>query len=91
MRRSASLRLLLCSALAGVAIAPLGCTKAHHFRLNPSPNTSNLESSSDEIDNRITIVTDTNLRALSNDFGRFWMLDKPSELTLIPAMPYGHK
>jgi hypothetical protein len=88
MRRSIATRLSACAALALVGLVPLGCSQTHYFRSNPSPNTSNLESSSDEIDNRITLTNDTNLRALSNDMGRLLLLDKPSSLTLIPAMPH---
>ena len=91
MRRSIAARVSVCSALAIIALAPLGCTTAQQFRMNPSPNISNLEWSSNEIDNQLTITNDTNFRAFSNDLGRALLLDKPSELTLIPAMPYSHQ
>lgn len=91
MRRSIAVRLTACSVLALGALAPLGCTTAQQYRANPSPNTSNLEWSSNEIDNQLTITNDTNFRAFSNDLGRALLLDKPSSLTLIPAMPYSHQ
>ncbi len=87
MRRSIAIRCSLCVLVAAPALASIGCA-AQRYRMDPSPNTSNLSDSSNEIDNRMALTMDTNLRALSNDFGRFWMMDHPSSLTLIPAMPF---
>ena len=88
MRRTAAIRIALCSALTVAVIAPLGCSKAQQFRMNPSPNIANLQWSKDERANRRTIVFDTNLRAASNDLDRALLIEKPSQITGLPNMPY---
>ncbi len=88
MRRTAAVRLVLCSALAASCLVPVGCSKADQYRMNPSPGIANLQWSKDERANRRTIVFDTNLRAASNDLDRALFLDRPSQITGLPNMPY---
>jgi len=88
MRRSVALRLVLCSTVLGASALAIGCSKADQFRMNPSPGIANLQWSKDERANRRTIVFDTNLRAASNDLDRALFLDKPSQITGLPNMPY---
>jgi len=60
-----------------------GCASNHlaSFRSNPSPRQDTLGQNRDEIDNRLTIMSDTNLRMFNSDLGRFLMTDRPSRLT----------
>lgn len=59
-----------------------GSGTAAEFRKNPTPVADSLSRSNDEIMNRISKTNDTNLRALNEDLGRFFLLDKPSTLRL---------
>lgn len=88
MRRADAVRFALCSALAAAALAQVGCSKAGQYRMNPSPGIANLQWSQDERSNRRTIMFDTNLRAASNDLDRALFLEKPSQITGLPNMPY---
>ncbi len=57
------------------------------YRSNPSPELDTLSKSHDNIDNRLTIGSDTNFRMLNEDIGRALLLDRPSRLTPVPV-PY---
>ena len=64
-----------------VAVAALsGCTRVDRYRMNPSPGIDTRAQSSDEIDNSLTIINDTNFRYFWNDMGRLWLMDSRSML-----------
>lgn len=88
MRSSRRALRLLPVAFAGLAIG--GCSSSNpqlaEFRGNPTPELDTLSQRPDDIQNRIVVTNDTNLRMMSEDLGRFWLLDRPSRLsrTTIP-------
>lgn len=51
------------------------------FRSDPTPELDTLAQRPDDIKNAMTVVNDTNLRLLTEDFGRFWFYERPSRLT----------
>ena len=83
IRRSVkTIRMLALLGVGALGVNLLGCAPA-----NPSPGVHNLSQMSHEINNDLIISMDTNARALSNDLGRFWMVDRPSRLT-VQTMPH---
>ena len=54
-------------------------------RDNPTPELDTLYQRPVEIDNRLTLTTDENLRMFVEDWGRFWLLNRPSRLTREPV------
>ena len=78
MRRtnSASLavRLLAAGAVAAIGLLASGCS-------SPSGNIDTAGQTSAEVNNSLTITTDTNWRLFNEDLGRLLLLDKPSRLT----------
>ncbi|MEO1128779.1 MAG: hypothetical protein AAFX05_03615 [Planctomycetota bacterium] len=75
--------------IVGLSVAALGSvvltgcgsgTSKHAFRLNPTPDLHTASQNADEINNRITITNDTNLRYFNEDLGRLFLLDRPSGL-----------
>jgi ABC-type uncharacterized transport system auxiliary subunit len=77
---------LAASALLLAACGPhAGRTAA--YRMNPTPELQTLGQTRDDVDNRLTITNDTNFRALNEDIGRFFLMDRPSRLTPTP-IPY---
>lgn len=69
------------SVLALAALASLGgCA-------NLTPELDTLSQRPADIDNRIAITDDTNLRMLNQDLGRMFLLDRPTRLTPGPV-PY---
>lgn len=79
-RRRATLVLLAASAAFAV-----GCSAQQSrlaaYRANPTPEVDTLAQTHDDIDNRLTVTNDTNLRMLNEDIGRALLLDRPSRLT----------
>lgn len=81
------------AALFASAAALTGCSSSNgprhagdidSLRSDPSPAMHTLsERDSDRI-NRHTVVRDTDFRMLSDDWDRFWMIDRPSHLTFYP-------
>lgn len=71
----------LCAAL----VCSFGCSRVHKYRSNPSPEVDTLSMSHDEIDNRLTVTNDSNLRQFNRDVGYFFLLDRPSRLTPQPV------
>ncbi|MDX2147356.1 MAG: hypothetical protein SFZ23_07515 [Planctomycetota bacterium] len=79
-------------ALVGLSAGLLGgCTYntpseeyARDIRMDPSPEVDTLYQREVDIDNALTLTFDENLRALNQDLGRFFLLDRPSRLTLEP-------
>lgn len=70
-------------ALAGTALT--GCSwgndsRKAEFRSNPTPELRTLAETSDLVDNQLTITNDSNMRMLSEDFGRFWLMNRPSRM-----------
>ena len=81
---------LACLGLSALALLG-GCagdTAAARYaavRDNPTPELDTLYQRPVEIDNRITLTTDENLRMFVEDMGRVWLLDRPSRLTREPV------
>ncbi len=69
------------------AIASVSLIGCGAYRLNPTPGSAILGGSNDKAWNRAAITVDTNLRAFTNDWAAFWLLDRPSRLHPI-ASPY---
>lgn len=69
----------------------LGCTRQQSrlvgYRANPTPELDTLHQRHDDIDNRLTVTSDTNFRMMNQDIGRALLLDRPSRLTPEPV-PY---
>ncbi len=84
MSRSSQRRLMLLSIVA-VGAAAGGCSerqsRATEYRLNPTPAEDTLAGTRDNIDNRVTMTIDTNLRQAHEDWGRLWLTDRPTRLT----------
>ncbi|MFM9957656.1 MAG: hypothetical protein ACKVZJ_06250 [Phycisphaerales bacterium] len=79
---------VLVGALAGAALlcGVGGCaSRAHSYRSNPSPELDTLSMRRDDMDNRMTVTNDTNLRQFNRDVGYFFLLDRPSRLTPHPV------
>lgn len=81
-RASLTLGLLL----GGAAIAS-GCSRVDAYRLNPSPSEETFSQSSEEVANALTVTNDTYFRALNQDLGRLFLLERPSRMNL-RAIPY---
>lgn len=73
------------AAIALVGASMLGCnaqqSRTVSYRQKPSPELDTLSRRHDDIDNRLTVTNDTNLRMLNEDIGRFFLLDRPSRLS----------
>lgn len=89
MRSSRRALAIVSVALAG--LAGVGCSNSSNpqlaeFRGNPTPELDTLSQRHDDIQNRIVVTNDTNLRMMNEDIGRFWFFDRPSRLspTTIP-------
>lgn len=76
----------------GIVLAgAFGCSpqqqRLSSYRGNPTPELDTLSKTHDNIDNRLTIMSDTNLRMLNEDIGRALLVDRPSRLSPV-AVPY---
>jgi hypothetical protein len=82
-RMSAAIRgtvpAILLAALAGCSSNSPGGRDAA-VRADPTPELQTLSQRPIEVDNRIVLTTDENLRMFSEDLGRFWLLYRPSRL-----------
>jgi type IV pilus biogenesis protein CpaD/CtpE len=84
-------RLATATLALGLAALLGGCASntpsARHaaVRDNPTPELDTLYQRPAEIDNRLTLTTDENLRMFVEDWGRVWLLDRPSRLTREPV------
>ncbi len=79
-------------AVVGAAVVAGGCSSnskseelAREYQWNPSPELDTLHQRSIDIENRMSITTDENLRMFTSDWGRFWLLDRQSRLTPMPV------
>lgn len=79
-------------AAGGLALGLLsGCSsnaldrKASEIRANPSPELKTLYQRESDIDNRLTLTIDENLRMVKQDLGRVFLLERPSRLTWEPV------
>lgn len=81
--------LAVCSAALCASMASIGCSSGDkhtaRFRSNPTPELDTLARRRTDIDNRLTITNDTNLRSFNEDIGRLLLLDRPSRLTPQPS------
>lgn len=86
-----TLALSLSAALAGAAILS-GCGSSNTasgrdamVRADPTPEADTLFQRHEDIDNRMTLTFDENWRMFTQDWGRFWLTDRPSRLTPEPV------
>lgn len=88
MRRRAAVRIAL---LALPCLAAIGCSeqgsRLAEYRADPSPELDTLHQRHDDIDNAMTITTDTNLRNMNQAIGRVLLLNRPTRLMREPK-PY---
>jgi hypothetical protein len=87
IRSSARTSALLLTAIAGATLA--GCTGGgphnhHRIQGNLTPEVDTLYQRRVDMDNRIALTNDENLRMFNQDLGRFWLLDRPSRLSREP-------
>lgn len=70
-----------CGMIAAIGVLS-GCsnTRASAYRMNPTPKIDTRAQTSEEIQNSLTLINDTNLRYFWNDMGRLWLMDKRSHL-----------
>lgn len=72
-------------AAAGVMIAGGGCTSGDpafdSIRSNPSPELVGVASRSVDIDRNTALVSDQNLRMMTDDLNRLFLFDSPSVLS----------
>ncbi len=84
-------RWILVPAAGLLSLALVGCNAQQQrltaYRMNPSPEVDTLSKTHDNIDNRLTLMADTNFRMLNEDIGRALLVDRPSRLTPVPV-PY---
>ncbi len=81
-------------ALAAASACGVGCSSSgpRHagdidaIRANPSPAMHTLGGRKTDAYNRRTVSTDTTLRMFTEDLERALLLDRPSRLTMYPAM-----
>ena len=78
-RRSLHAGLLLAVPMALAACS--GDSRVNAYRMNPSPAEDTLSQRRVDIDNRLAVTTDTNLRQLNEDVGKVLLLERPSRLT----------
>lgn len=57
---------------------------AREYHWNPSPELDTLHERPIDIESRMAITTDENLRMLSEDWGRVWLMDRQSRLSPMP-------
>ena len=57
------------------------------YRSRPTPEIDTRSQRPDDIDNRLTVTNDTNLRLFNEDLGRLFLMDRPSRLSR-QRMPY---
>lgn len=62
-----------------------GCSRADAYRMNPTPELDTTSQRRADIDNKLTITNDTNLRLMNEDLGRLLLLDNPSRASPQPA------
>ena len=84
-RRTAAILATL--AAAGLAGCSAQQSRLASYRSNPTPELDTLSQRHDDIDNRLTVTNDTNLRQLNEDIGKALLLDRPSRLS-IKGVPY---
>jgi hypothetical protein len=92
MRHRCRIAFLAVSSLALAGVALTGCSSGNasrkaEFRSNPTPELLTLSETRDQVDNQLTITNDTNMRMISEDFGRFWLMDRPSRMNR-RSIPY---
>jgi hypothetical protein len=78
---------LLLAAAAGALLA--GCTAGaphnhHRIQSNLTPEVDTLWQRRVDMDNRMALTFDENLRMFNQDLGRFWLTDRPSRLSREP-------
>jgi hypothetical protein len=84
--RAASSLVVACLLAAGVAslggcASDTAAARDEQVRANLTPELHTLHQRPIDADNRVALTTDENLRMVNQDWGRFWLFDRPSRLT----------
>lgn len=81
------MKIRCCTALLAAALLAAGCTTADtaagrdaQVRANLTPELKTLAQRPIDVDNRIALTIDENLRMANQDLGRIFLLDRPSRL-----------
>ncbi|MBU6413585.1 MAG: hypothetical protein KGS45_08925 [Planctomycetes bacterium] len=79
-------------ALVAAAVVAGGCSSnskseelAREYHWNLSPELATLHERPIDIENRMSITTDENLRMLTEDWGRLWLMERQSRLSPRPV------
>lgn len=83
IRRSAVITLAACSSLLGL-LSGCGGTSITGLRLSPTPELAELGRTPDDVANNFAIMSNLNMRMLSEDIGRTLYTDRPSHLSRTP-------
>jgi hypothetical protein len=87
MRRTAKQLSIIALSLSTLALT--GCKTADqtHSDIVDDPTPAEISSTRRDVDitNRITATSDSNMRAMWADWGRFWLFDRPSRLSPEPT------
>lgn len=77
---------LLLSAAALALAALTGCESSRYQQVkeDPTPNLDTLYQRPSDIDNKVTVTFDENMRMFVQDLGRVFYWDRPSRLTREP-------
>jgi hypothetical protein len=74
------------AALSGCSYGgPASYSKAAEYQSNPSPELMTLRERSIDVDNRMAVTANENLRMMSEDLGRVFLLDRQSRLSPAPV------
>lgn len=82
----ASRSLIACGCVLAGALIVGGCSsntaagRDAKVRRNPTPELSTLSQRPIDVDNRMTLTFDENLRMANEDWNRLWLIDRPSRL-----------
>ena len=81
---------LTLTALVASSLAASGCTgfsRKGQYRAHPTPGVYSIAKTNDEVNNNWYYMTNTNYRALIDDFGRFTLISRPSRM-IYSATPF---
>jgi hypothetical protein len=77
-------RIVLTVAAGAIVLSSVGCGRHASIRRDPTPELYTLTGRYVDYQNDFALMWDENMRMLSQDFARFWYVDRPSRLTREP-------
>lgn len=81
------MKIRCCALLLAAPLLLAGCAsntaagRDAEVRSNLTPELQTLSQRPSDVDNKVTLTTDENLRAANEDLGRLMLFDRPSRLT----------